>query len=115
MTGQPDFAHIVIDYCRTEWLVESKSLKLFRIPSATTVLSREDCSIYIAKRLVELLGRNGSGSAPTDIPRGGIPIDVLLADRQAPEGVWLPDQGVTSPIAGAGELKKPPSWRAAFC
>ena len=29
MTGQPDFAHIVIDYIPNEWLVESKSLKLF--------------------------------------------------------------------------------------
>ncbi|MGB1005954.1 MAG: preQ(1) synthase, partial [Thalassobaculaceae bacterium] len=26
MTGQPDFAHLVIDYVPDEWLVESKSL-----------------------------------------------------------------------------------------
>ena len=29
VTGQPDFAHLVIDYVPGEWLVESKSLKLF--------------------------------------------------------------------------------------
>ena len=29
MTGQPDFGHLVIDYVPGEWLVESKSLKLF--------------------------------------------------------------------------------------
>ena len=29
ITGQPDFAHLVIDYVPDEWLVESKSLKLF--------------------------------------------------------------------------------------
>ncbi len=29
MTGQPDFAHLVIDYVPAEKLVESKSLKLF--------------------------------------------------------------------------------------
>src|SRR3954447_19100878 len=29
VTGQPDFAHLVIDYAPGEWLVESKSLKLF--------------------------------------------------------------------------------------
>ena len=28
VTGQPDFAHIVIDYAPGDWLVESKSLKL---------------------------------------------------------------------------------------
>ena len=29
VTGQPDFAHLVIDYVPDHWLVESKSLKLF--------------------------------------------------------------------------------------
>jgi 7-cyano-7-deazaguanine reductase len=28
VTGQPDFAHLVIDYAPDQWLVESKSLKL---------------------------------------------------------------------------------------
>ena len=28
VTGQPDFAHLVIDYVPDRWLVESKSLKL---------------------------------------------------------------------------------------
>jgi 7-cyano-7-deazaguanine reductase len=29
VTGQPDFAHLVIDYVPKGWLVESKSLKLY--------------------------------------------------------------------------------------
>ena len=29
VTGQPDFAHIVIDYAPDLWIVESKSLKLY--------------------------------------------------------------------------------------
>ncbi|WP_374631434.1 preQ(1) synthase, partial [Pannonibacter indicus] len=29
ITGAPDFAHLVIDYVPGDWLVESKSLKLF--------------------------------------------------------------------------------------
>ena len=29
LTGQPDFAHLVIDYVPGDWLVESKSLKMF--------------------------------------------------------------------------------------
>ncbi len=28
ITGQPDFAHLVIDYAPDRWIVESKSLKL---------------------------------------------------------------------------------------
>ena len=30
VTGQPDFAHLVIDYVPGQWLLESKSLKLYR-------------------------------------------------------------------------------------
>ena len=37
VTGQPDFAHLVIDYVPDRWTVESKSLKLFLDASATTV------------------------------------------------------------------------------
>ncbi len=29
MTGQPDYAHLVIDYVSGDWLVERKSLKFF--------------------------------------------------------------------------------------
>src|SRR6267154_3885753 len=29
ITGQPDFAHMVIDYVPNKWLLESKSLKLY--------------------------------------------------------------------------------------
>ena len=35
VTGQPDFAHLVIDYAPAETIVESKSLKLFLGCSAT--------------------------------------------------------------------------------
>ena len=27
ITGQPDFAHLVVDYIPREWIIESKSLK----------------------------------------------------------------------------------------
>jgi len=29
VTGQPDFAHIMIDYVPKDWLIESKALKFF--------------------------------------------------------------------------------------
>ena len=34
-------------------------------------------------------------------PRGGMPIDVFFQTGPAPEGVWIPDQGV-APYRGRG-------------
>ncbi|CAN7353764.1 preQ(1) synthase [Rhizobium rhizogenes] len=101
MTGQPDFAHIVIDYVPNEWLVESKSLKLFLHSFRNHGAFHEDCSIYIAKRLVELLDPKWLRIGAYWYPRGGIPIDVFWQTGKPPEGVWLPDQGV-QPYRGRG-------------
>jgi 7-cyano-7-deazaguanine reductase len=94
MTGQPDFAHIVIDYIPGEFLVESKSLKLFLHSFRNHGAFHEDCSVYIAKRIVELLAPKWLRIGAYWYPRGGIPIDVFWQTGAVPEGVWLPDQGV---------------------
>ncbi|MCM2291168.1 preQ(1) synthase [Allorhizobium sp. BGMRC 0089] len=94
MTGQPDFAHIVIDYIPGEFLVESKSLKLFLFSFRNHGAFHEDCSVYIAKRLVDLLQPKWLRIGAYWYPRGGIPIDVFWQTGEAPKGVWLPDQGV---------------------
>ncbi|MGE6739816.1 preQ(1) synthase [Allorhizobium pseudoryzae] len=94
MTGQPDFAHIVIDYIPGESLVESKSLKLFLAAFRNHGAFHEDCSVYIAKRLVDLLSPKWLRIGAYWYPRGGIPIDVFWQTGAVPEGVWLPDQGV---------------------
>ncbi|CUX12067.1 MULTISPECIES: preQ(1) synthase [Rhizobium/Agrobacterium group] len=94
MTGQPDFAHIVIDYIPGDFLVESKSLKLFLQSFRNHGAFHEDCSVYIARRLVELLQPKWLRIGAYWYPRGGIPIDVFWQTGPAPEGVWLPDQGV---------------------
>ncbi|MDR6102927.1 7-cyano-7-deazaguanine reductase [Agrobacterium larrymoorei] len=96
MTGQPDFAHIVIDYIPGDYLVESKSLKLFLHSFRNHGAFHEDCSIYIAKRLVDLLAPKWLRIGAYWYPRGGIPIDVFWQTGPAPEGVWLPDQGVAT-------------------
>ena len=96
MTGQPDFAHIVIDYIPGDFLVESKSLKLFMQSFRNHGAFHEDCSVYIAKRLVELLQPKWLRIGAYWYPRGGIPIDVFWQTGPAPEGVWLPDQGVAT-------------------
>ena len=101
MTGQPDFAHIVIDYIPRDWLVESKSLKLFLHSFRNHGAFHEDCTLDIGKRLVDLLDPVWLRLGAYWYPRGGIPIDVFWQTGAVPEGVWLPDQGV-APYRGRG-------------
>ncbi|UUX50852.1 preQ(1) synthase [Nisaea acidiphila] len=96
MTGQPDFAHLVIDYVPDEWLVESKSLKLFLGSFRNHGAFHEDCTVGIAKRLADELKPRWLRIGGYWYPRGGIPIDVFFQTGPVPEGVWLPDQGVPS-------------------
>ena len=94
MTGQPDFAHIVIDYVPNEWLVESKSLKLYLHSFRNHGAFHEDCTLDIAKRLVDLLAPKWLRIGAYWYPRGGIPIDVFWQSAPPPEGLWLPPQDV---------------------
>ena len=94
MTGQPDFAHIVLDYVPGDWLVESKSLKLFLGSFRNHGAFHEDCTVTIGKRLVELLAPKWLRVGGYWYPRGGIPIDVFYQTGEPPAGVWIPDQGV---------------------
>src|SRR4249919_2323942 len=55
ITGQPDFAHLVIDYVPAKWLVESKSLKLYLASFRNHGAFHEDCTVAIGKQLVALL------------------------------------------------------------
>ena len=96
MTGQPDFAHLMIDYVPDEWLVESKSLKLFLGSFRNHGAFHEDCTVGIARRLVDELKPRWLRIGGYWYPRGGIPIDVFFQTGPVPEGVWLPDQGVPS-------------------
>ena len=101
MTGQPDFAHIVIDYIPRDWLVESKSLKLYLQSFRNHGAFHEDCTLDIGKRLVALLDPQWLRIGAYWFPRGGMPIDVFWQTGAVPAGVWLPDQGV-QPYRGRG-------------
>jgi len=94
ITGQPDFAHLVIDYVPNARLVESKSLKLFLAAFRNHGAFHEDCTVTIAKRLERALAPVWLRIGGYWYPRGGIPIDVFYQTGPAPEGLWLPDQGV---------------------
>ena len=101
LTGQPDFAHVVIDYVPGDWIVESKSLKLFMGSFRNHGAFHEACTMMIAQRLVDLLAPAWLRIGAYWYPRGGIPIDVFWQTGPAPEGVWVPDQGV-APYRGRG-------------
>jgi 7-cyano-7-deazaguanine reductase len=101
VTGQPDFAHLVIDYVPRDWLVESKSLKLYLGAFRNHGAFHEDCTIDIGKRLVETLTPQFLRIGGYWYPRGGMPIDVFWQTGTLPEGVWLPDQGI-APYRGRG-------------
>ncbi len=101
MTGQPDFAHLVIDYLPQDWLVESKSLKLFLTSFRNHGAFHEDCTVTVATRLRDLLEPKWLRIGGYWYPRGGIPIDVFWQTGPVPEGVWIPDQGVP-PYRGRG-------------
>jgi 7-cyano-7-deazaguanine reductase len=101
ITGAPDFAHLVIDYVPKNFLVESKSLKLFLGSFRNHGAFHEDCTVSIAKRLVDLLDPVWLRIGGYWYPRGGIPIDVFYQTGPAPDGVWIPEQGV-APYRGRG-------------
>ena len=94
VTGQPDFAHLVIDYAPKAWLVESKSLKLYLASFRNHGAFHEDCTIAVGKRLFALLEPHYFRIGGYWFPRGGMPIDVFWQTGNLPAGVWLPDQGV---------------------
>ncbi|MDY0885348.1 preQ(1) synthase [Dongia soli] len=101
MTGQPDFAHFVIDYVPDQWLVESKSLKLYLGSFRNHGAFHEACSVDIGKKLIDNLQPRWLRVGGYWYPRGGIPIDVFFQAGTLPEGVWVPDQGVP-PYRGRG-------------
>ena len=101
ITGQPDFAHMVIDYVPDQRLVESKSLKLYLASFRNHGAFHEDCTVAIAKRLEETLAPRWLRIGGYWFPRGGMPIDIFYQSGPPPEGVWLPDQGV-APYRGRG-------------
>jgi 7-cyano-7-deazaguanine reductase len=101
ITGQPDFAHIVIDYAPRLLLIESKSLKLFLGSFRNYHGFHEDCTLMIAERLRRAAKPRWLRIAGYWFPRGGIPIDVFYQSGPPPRGLWIPDTGV-APYRGRG-------------
>jgi 7-cyano-7-deazaguanine reductase len=94
MTGQPDFAHLMVDYVPGAWIVESKSFKLFLQSFRNHGAFHEDCTLTVARRLVEAVAPRWLRIGGYWYPRGGIPIDIFWQTGTPPAHVWLPPQDV---------------------
>lgn len=94
VTGQPDFAFLMIDYVPDAWLVESKSLKLYLGAFRNHGAFHEGCTVAIAKRLQTLLAPKWLRIGGYWYPRGGMPIDVFYQTGEPPRGPWIPPQDV---------------------
>ena len=101
VTGQPDFAHLVIDYAPGEWLIESKSLKLYLSSFRNHGAFHEDCTVAIGRRIAEVAEPRWLRIGGYWYPRGGIPIDVFYQTGEPPPGLFLPEPGV-APYRGRG-------------
>ena len=101
VTGQPDFAHLVIDYAPRDRIVESKALKLFLGSFRNHAGFHESCTVGIGRRLFTEMEPHWLRIGGYWYPRGGIPIDVFWQSGPPPQGLWLPDQGVP-PYRGRG-------------
>ena len=101
VTGQPDFAHLVIDYAPDALLVESKSLKLYLTSYRNHGAFHEECTVQIARRIVHETKPIWLRIGGYWYPRGGIPIDVFWQTGAPPQGAWVPDTGVP-PYRGRG-------------
>ena len=94
VTGQPDFAILVIDYVPNNWLLESKSLKLYLASFRNHGAFHEECTVRIGKEMARVLEPLWLRIGGYWYPRGGIPIDVFWQTGSPPADLWLPDQGV---------------------
>jgi 7-cyano-7-deazaguanine reductase len=94
MTGQPDFAHLVIDYIPDGYLLESKSLKLYLHSFRNHGDFHEACTIQIAKRIEEFIKPTWLRISGYWYPRGGIPIDIFYQSSTPPKHSYIPETGV---------------------
>lgn len=90
ITGQPDFAHLVIDYVPRLYILESKSLKLYLGAFRNHGAFHEDCTVSIGKRIVEEIDPSWLRIAGYWYPRGGIPIDIFYQTDVMPARVFIP-------------------------
>lgn len=75
ITGQPDYATVMICYVPGDLMVESKSLKLYLFSFRNHGDFHEDCVNIIMKDLIKLMDPKYIEVTGKFLPRGGISID----------------------------------------
>ena len=90
VTGQPDFATILIDYVPKLSIVESKSFKLFIQSFRNYGIFHEDVTLMIGKKLKNSLNPKWIRVLAYFAPRGGIPIDVFWQTSSPPKNIYIP-------------------------
>jgi 7-cyano-7-deazaguanine reductase len=95
ITGQPDFATIVVDYVPSDRLVESKSFKLFLGSFRNFGAFHEDCTVYIHDRLKEVMSPKFIRVSGLWNARGGIAIDVVVESGVLPPSCTILPLGKT--------------------
>ena len=96
VTSQPDFAFIIIDYVPNQFIVESKSFKLYLLGYRNHGAFHEDCTITLAQDIIDLLLPNWLRIAGYWYPRGGIPIDIFWQTSEKPMNLFLPDHSIAN-------------------
>ena len=89
ITGQPDFAALIVDYVPQECLVESKSFKLFLWSFRNHGIFHEEGTVYIHKRLELALRPHYLRVVGLWNVRGGIAIDVVIESGTLPTNCRL--------------------------
>ena len=89
VTGQPDFAEIIIDYIPNKKIIESKSLKLFFQSFRNHNDFHEACTIFIAKKIIEKSNPKWLRIKAYWTPRGGIPIHIFYQTSIPPKDVFI--------------------------
>jgi len=100
ITGQPDFATLIVDYVPRDRLVESKSFKLFLGSFRNLGTFHEDCTAYIHKRLSDALDAAFLRVVGLWNARGGITIDCVVQTGELPSNCALLPLGRTDYRAG---------------
>ena len=89
LTGQPDFAHLAIDYVPDKSILESKSLKLYLFSYRNHGAFHEACTVQIAKDIIAAVKPKWLRIGGYWYPRGGITIDVFFQSGKKPDNLVI--------------------------
>ena len=96
ITGQPDFANIIIDYLPKKFIVESKSFKLYLTSFRNHGAFHENCTLMIAKKIINCIKPKWLRIGGFWNPRGGIPIDIFYQTAEKPKKLWIDEYKINT-------------------